>query len=51
MKFLAIQTETAEASFSKKIQEIEERISGIEDIIESMGTSVKENTKSKIFPT
>jgi chromosome segregation ATPase len=32
---------------SNRIQEMEERISGAEDSIENIGTTIKENTKSK----
>ena len=35
------------ASIINRIQEIEERISGIEDTIEYMDITVKENIKSK----
>jgi wobble nucleotide-excising tRNase len=34
-------------SISNRIQEMEERISGAEDSIENMGTTIKENTKCK----
>jgi predicted nucleic acid-binding Zn-ribbon protein len=34
-----------DASITNKIQEIEERISGAEDTIEDIGTTVKENAK------
>ena len=34
-----------DASTTNKIQEIEERISGAEDTIEDIGTTVKENAK------
>jgi methyl-accepting chemotaxis protein len=40
-----------DASITNKIQEIEERISGAEDTIENIDTTVKENTKSKKFLT
>jgi prefoldin subunit 5 len=36
-----------DASISNRIQETEERISGAEDSIENMDTTIKENTKSK----
>jgi uncharacterized coiled-coil protein SlyX len=36
-----------DASISNRIQEIEERISGAEDSIENIGTTIKENRKSK----
>ena len=36
-----------DASITNKIQEIEERISGTEDTIENIDTTVKENAKRK----
>ena len=36
-----------DASISNRIQEIEETISGTEDSIENIGTTIKENTKCK----
>ena len=47
VKILRIQTGTTEASFTKRIQEMEERSSSVEDRIEEMDTSVKENAKSR----
>jgi hypothetical protein len=41
---------TIDASISKRIQEIEERISGAEDSIENMDTTIKENEKCKKNP-
>jgi predicted nucleic acid-binding Zn-ribbon protein len=38
---------TIDASISNRIQEMEERISGAEDSIENIGTTIKENTKYK----
>jgi chromosome segregation ATPase len=38
---------TIDASISNRIQEMEERISGTEDSIENMGTTIKENAKCK----
>jgi predicted nucleic acid-binding Zn-ribbon protein len=38
---------TIDASISNRIQEMEERISGAEDSIESIGTTIKENGKWK----
>jgi hypothetical protein len=38
---------TIDASDSNRIQEMEERISGAEDCIENMGTTIKENSKCK----
>jgi uncharacterized coiled-coil protein SlyX len=36
-----------DASFTKRIQDIEERISDAEDTIENIDTTVKENAKCK----
>ena len=36
-----------DASITNTIQEIEERISGAEDSIENIGTTIKDNTKRK----
>ena len=36
-----------QASITNRIHEIEERISGAEDTIENIDTTVKENAKSK----
>jgi hypothetical protein len=36
---------TIDASISSRIQEMKERISGAEDSIENMDTSIKENAK------
>jgi chromosome segregation ATPase len=38
---------TIDVSISKRIQEMEERISGAEDSVENMGTTIKENAKCK----
>jgi uncharacterized coiled-coil protein SlyX len=38
---------TADTNITNRIQEMEERISGIEDAIEGIDTLVKENTKHK----
>jgi predicted nucleic acid-binding Zn-ribbon protein len=38
---------TIDASISNRIQEMEERISGAEDSIENIGTTIKEDTKCK----
>ena len=35
---------TIDASISNRIQEMEERISGAEDFIENISTTIKENT-------
>ena len=40
-------SEVTVASISNGIQEIEERISGAKDTTESIGITVKENTKTK----
>lgn len=42
MKNLRIQTGTSEASFTNRI---EERISGVEDTVEEMDTSIKKKKK------
>jgi predicted nucleic acid-binding Zn-ribbon protein len=41
---------TIDTSISNRIQEMEERISGAEDSIENIGTTIKENTKRKKNP-
>ena len=41
---------TIDASISNRIQEIEERISGAEDSIENIGTTIRENAKCKNDP-
>jgi predicted ribosome quality control (RQC) complex YloA/Tae2 family protein len=38
---------TIDASISNRIQKMEERISGAEDSIENIGTTIKDNTKRK----
>ena len=40
-------SEATDTSITNRIQEIEERISGVEDTIENVNTSIKENTKCK----
>ncbi|KAL6065661.1 hypothetical protein STEG23_028022 [Scotinomys teguina] len=47
MENLSKQTGTTDASITNKLQEVEERISGIEDTIEEIDLSVKGNTKTK----
>ena len=42
---LGKRTGSTDASISKRIQEMEERISGIEDTTEEIDTTVKENSK------
>ena len=39
---------TIDASISNRIQEMEERISGAEDSIENIGTTIEENAKCKM---
>jgi uncharacterized coiled-coil protein SlyX len=51
MKHLGTQTETPEASLTNRIYRMEERISGTEDDIEEMVSSVVENAKSKKIQT
>ena len=50
MENLGKQTWTTDASIPNRIQEMEERISGIDDAIEEMGSSVKENVREKKTP-
>jgi uncharacterized coiled-coil DUF342 family protein len=38
---------TIDVSISNRTQEVKERISGTEDSIENIGTTIKENTKCK----
>ena len=45
------QTGTTDASITNRIQEMEERISGVEETIEEIDSSVKENVKSNKFLT
>jgi methionine synthase II (cobalamin-independent) len=47
MENLGKTTETSNTSIGNKIQEMEDRISGIEDTVEEIDTSVKENAKLK----
>ena len=44
---LANNSGTVDASISNRIQEMEERISGAEDSIENISTTIKENAKCK----
>jgi hypothetical protein len=44
---LGKKTEIIEVSISNRIQEMEERISGAEDFIGNMDTTIKENPKCK----
>ena len=47
IEILGKKSGTIDASISNRIQEMDERISGAEDSIESMDTTTKENAKSK----
>ena len=49
MENLGKRTGTTETSITNRIQEIEERISGIEDTIEEIDSLIKENIKSNKF--
>jgi chromosome segregation ATPase len=51
IKTLGKKSGTIDVSISNRIQEIEERISGAEDSIENMDTTIKENTKCKKIVT
>ena len=51
MENLGKRMETAEVSITNKMQDMEERISGVDDNIEEIDSSVKENTKSNKFLT
>jgi hypothetical protein len=50
MENLEKRTETTYAKVTNRKQAMEERISGIEDTIEEINTSVKENVKTKKIP-
>ena len=45
IKTLGKKSGTIDGSISNRIQEMEERISGAEDSIENIGTTIKENAK------
>jgi uncharacterized coiled-coil protein SlyX len=45
IEILGKKSGTIDASISNRIQEMEERISGAEDSIEKIGTTIKENAK------
>jgi hypothetical protein len=47
IEILGKKSRTIDASISNRIQEMEERISGAEDSIENIGTTIKENAKCK----
>jgi uncharacterized coiled-coil protein SlyX len=51
MENLGKRPETTNTSISNRIQEMEERISGVENTLEEIDISVKENVKSKKFST
>jgi hypothetical protein len=51
IEYLGKRKGTTDASITNIIQETEERISGGEDTIEEIDTSVKENVNSKHFLT
>ena len=51
MDNLGKRTKTTDASITQRIQEMEERISGVEDRIEEIDISVNENVKAKNFLT
>jgi uncharacterized coiled-coil protein SlyX len=51
MESLGKRRETTYVSITNRIQEMGERISGIEDMIEEINTAVKENAKYKKFMT
>ena len=46
-EILRRKSEAIDVSITNRIKEIEERISGAEDTIENIDTTVKENTKAK----
>jgi uncharacterized coiled-coil protein SlyX len=45
METLGKKSGTIDASISNRIQEMEERISGVEDSIENISTTIKENAR------
>jgi prefoldin subunit 5 len=47
IEILGKKSGTIDASISNRVQEMEERISGAEDSIENMDTTIKENAKCK----
>ena len=51
MENLGKRTATTDTSITNRVQEVEERLPGIEGKIEEINTSVKENVKSKKFLT
>ena len=50
IEILGKKSGTIDASISNRIQEMEERISGAEDSIENISTTIKENAKCKKDP-
>ena len=50
MKKIRNLTRTSEASLTNRIRGMEERISGIKDMVEDTDISIKENVKSKNNP-
>ena len=44
---LGMKSGTIDVSISNRIQEMEERLSGAEDSIKKMGTTIKENANAK----
>jgi hypothetical protein len=51
IEILGKKSETIDASISIRLHEMEERISGAQDIIENIDTTVKENAKCTKIPT
>ena len=51
MENLGKGTGTTDASITNRIQEMEERISGVKDTIEEIDSLVKDNVKSNKFLT
>jgi hypothetical protein len=51
IEILGKKSGTIDASISNIIQEMEERVSDVEDSIENMDTTIRENTKCKKIST
>jgi hypothetical protein len=51
MENLGKRSEITDVSITNRIQEVEERISGVVDTVEEIDTNVKENSKHKILLT
>ena len=49
MENLGKMSEATDACITNRIQKIEKKISGVEDIIEGIATMVKENAKHKTY--